>query len=779
MYNCSFGDVKLKMANLLNLLDTKYDEWLLREQLTEHFRSQTPAILGNSVNYLILCGLFWSVAPFWLLAFFGILLTITLIWRGKLGSHFAKETDSLHLPAFTSSVNYMALLLGGFWGITIVSLFPYADNERVLVLGLVSAGMMTGGMSTFRTRFNASRIYLASICPGPFFGFIMLSSSSGYAALSLLFSFSLFLLKQASNVSKQFDASVRHSRDLFNSNETVSLLLNEFEEQGSDWLFEIDGFGNIINPSDRFAQMCQRPIETLERKPLGELLQPECANELNNQLSSRLPFKHKIVSLLIGGDKKWWSINARPTQEGHWRGIMTDITAQRQAEEQVSHLARFDGLTNLPNRFDFNQRLYHFLNTGSGKVALMYIDLDNFKTINDTLGHPIGDRLLSEVAKRLQNCVSTEDVVARLGGDEFAVIVGEKRLEHVDKIAEDIVTRMAQVFSLGENDVVIGASVGIASAPQDTTDADVLIRKADLALYAAKTAGRNRAMHFSADMDEAAQHRRMLEMDLRSAIAKGEFKLHYQSLVDITSEETTGYEALIRWEHPERGTVMPNDFIHIAEETGMILQIGEWVIRQAVSDLRNWADPISVSINLSPIQMRSPSLITTMAQAIAINQVDPSRICLEITENVLMQDSEANIETLHALRRLGLKIALDDFGTGYSSLNYLRSFPFSKIKIDRCFITDIDVREDCQAIVRSVVDLAKSLGMTTTAEGVERKAQFEALQLQGCSEVQGFLFSKAIAIEGLSNLRQPSGNIVKMNEIILSTQSQMIERKAG
>jgi EAL domain-containing protein (putative c-di-GMP-specific phosphodiesterase class I) len=254
-------------------------------------------------------------------------------------------------------------------------------------------------------------------------------------------------------------------------------------------------------------------------------------------------------------------------------------------------------------------------------------------------------------------------------------------------------------------------------------------------------------------MDEAAKQRRLLEMDLRGALGKQEMRLHYQPLVDTSTGQTTGYEALVRWEHPARGIVMPSEFIPIAEDTGLIVQLGEWVVRQALDDLRRWPDHLGVSINLSPAQMRSAGLISTTINAIAKTGVNPGRICFEITETVLMQDSAANIETLHKLREIGVQIALDDFGTGYSSLNYLRSFPFSKIKIDRCFIEEIDSREDCQAIVRSVVSLAQSLGMETTAEGVERQEQVEHLRLQGCSEVQGYLFSKAVPVEQLSNLR--------------------------
>jgi diguanylate cyclase (GGDEF)-like protein len=464
--------------------------------------------------------------------------------------------------------------------------------------------------------------------------------------------------------------------------------------------------------------------------------------------------RNHIVSLSIGGERRWWSISGKSMRDGEivFRAVVTDITAQRQAEEKVSYMAHYDGLTDLPNRFMFNEHLYHALRR-EGRAALLFMDLDHFKAVNDTLGHGIGDKLLQGAARRIEAVVGKKGMVARLGGDEFAILLTGARAKEADAIAERVIGAMTKSFSLGDHDVVVGTTIGIATAPIDADDVETLLRNADLALYAAKSAGRNRSVRYEPGMDEAAQQRRLIEMDLRGALAKHEMRLHYQSLVDTSTGKITGYEALVRWVHPTRGIVMPATFIPIAEETGLIVQLGEWVIRQALRDLRNWPENLTVSINLSPAQMRSPGLISTIISAIASNHVDPARVCFEITETVLMQDSDANIETLHKLREIGVQIALDDFGTGYSSLNYLRSFPFSKIKIDRCFIEDIDSRPDCQAIVRSVVGLAQSLGMTTTAEGVERREQVDELRTQGCSEVQGYLYSKAVPADQLSNLR--------------------------
>ncbi|QJQ33397.1 EAL domain-containing protein [Sphingomonas lacunae] len=730
------------------------ESWLLHRQLEENLGNLRPSAAGNIINALICSALFISsVSP---LVIGAVLVTLTMLlaWRARTARDFAEVTpDSPALDMVRRRVNLLALSLGALWGLSLCALFTIATTEQQMFLGILAAGMMNAGTVTFRTRARAARLYLLSIIPGLAVSFLMTNSMSGVAALGLLICYSAFLSSQISLAAQRFDMAARRERALEESNATVALLLNDFAEQGSDWLFELDRDGCIRNPEQRLAQACQRPIETVVGKSWIKLFDPSIERgQMAAHIMEGRAFRHLILSLTIGQVQHWWSISARPVEDG-WRGVCTDITAQRHAEERVSYMAHYDGLTDLPNRFLFNESLYHSLNQKDGVAGLMCLDLDNFKVINDTLGHPVGDRLLKAAARRIQSCVGDTELVARLGGDEFAVLVPASRLDQIDTIAATIIEKLSVPFALGDHDVVIGTSIGIAVGPDHGSDTDLLMRNADLALYSAKALGRNRAIRFESGMDEAAQARRLIELDLRSALGKGEMRLHYQQLVDVVTGDISGHEALIRWEHPDRGIVMPNVFIPVAEDTGLIIQIGEWVIRQAIADLATWDERLTVSINLSPAQMRSSSLIGTIAHAIAANAVDPARICFEITETVLMQDSDANIETLHMLRRLGVNIALDDFGTGYSSLNYLRSFPFTKIKIDRCFIAEIDSREDCQAIVRSVVNLASSLGMKTTAEGVEREEQMTMLKAQGCDEVQGFLFSHAVAREELSDLR--------------------------
>ena len=425
--------------------------------------------------------------------------------------------------------------------------------------------------------------------------------------------------------------------------------------------------------------------------------------------------------------------------------VCEDTTERRRSEARIAHMARHDALTGLPNRVLFHDRLTRALTRieEGDAVAVLCIDLDRFKTVNDTLGHPVGDELLKAVADRLQACVREGDTVARLGGDEFAVI--QHRLESTDvagMLAERIVEALSQPFELGGHQVVAGASVGIAIAPADGSGAEELLKKADMALYRAKADGRGAFHYFEREMDDRLQARRLLELDMRRALVAGEFELYYQPLLNLAENRLTGCEALLRWRHPERGLVLPTEFIGLAEEIGLISPLGDWVLRTACPEAARWPDEMKVAVNLSPCQFRNRNLVATVVSALANSGLPASRLELEITESVLLEDNAANIRVLHELRSLGVRIAMDDFGTGYSSLSYLRSFPFDKIKIDRSFVSDLADHGDALAIVKALASLGASLGIVTTAEGVETEEQFDRLCVEGCTEVQGFLISE-------------------------------------
>jgi diguanylate cyclase (GGDEF)-like protein/PAS domain S-box-containing protein len=455
--------------------------------------------------------------------------------------------------------------------------------------------------------------------------------------------------------------------------------------------------------------------------------------------------KTHAVTLQLA-DGRVFSVVHKPIGDGGWLATHEDITERQRAQEQIIHMARHDALTDLPNRALLRERLEHELKrVKRGEcLAVMCVDLDHFKSINDTLGHPIGDELLRHVADRLRSCTREPDTVARLGGDEFAIIMTNlNEPEDATSLARRLRESVSKPYQIDGHQIVTNLSIGISVAPIDGTDPDSLLKNADMALYGAKADGRGSFRFFEPEMDAKMKARRELEMDLRNAIANQEFELYYQPLVNLQDNKISAFEALLRWNHPRRGQISPADFIPIAEETGLIVPIGEWVLTHACREAANWPDDVKVAVNVSPAQLKSRSMLDMVTSALMEVDLPPNRLQLEITETVLMQNTFATLQTLHALRKIGVQIAMDDFGTGYSSLSYLRSFPFDKIKIDRSFIQDLTEGAEPLAIVHAVAGLANCLQIVSTAEGVETEQQRETLQTLGCTEMQGYLFSRA------------------------------------
>ncbi len=443
---------------------------------------------------------------------------------------------------------------------------------------------------------------------------------------------------------------------------------------------------------------------------------------------------------------------------GGWVATHEDITERARFDDRIAYLAHYDALTELPNRTLFREQLASALNDLSRgeQLAVLYIDIDEFKSVNDTLGHPVGDELLRAVAGRLRGCLTAADCVARLGGDEFAVLqMAVARPADTTDLVERIYTAIREPYDCAGHLLTTDASIGIALAPQHGADLNQLLKHADLAMYAAKADGRRTSRFFEPGMDARVKALRLLEQDLRQAIADGGFELHYQPLVGLADNEVSGCEALLRWRHPMRGLISPAEFIPVAEETGLIGPLGEWVLAAACAEAASWPDHIKVAVNVSPVQFRSQAFALKVAAALASSGLPAHRLELEITEAVLIRDDEAALAMLHQLRGLGVRIALDDFGTGYSSLSYLQRFPFDKIKIDRCFIKDIAEPGGSACIVQAVVNIAAIRHMTTTAEGVETQAQLDMLRTLGCNEMQGYLYSPAISATEIRLLLSP------------------------
>jgi len=545
-------------------------------------------------------------------------------------------------------------------------------------------------------------------------------------------------------------------------------ILRSFEESGQGWFWETDRRGLITYISPKAAAVLGKASDELQGRPLSEIVDSaagaaDAERTLAFHLSARSAFQDiELRAATSQEDERWWALTGRPVYDSFenfagFRGHGTDLTEKRRSERQVSRLAHFDSLTGLANRVQMGQALEQILAAPSEReraCAVLMLDLDRFKQVNDTLGHPAGDALLKQVAQRLERALDGAGRCGRLGGDEFQVIVpGHETRERLSYIASEIIYSLSQPYSIQGQSVVIGASVGIALAPEHGTTSDALIRNVDLALYAAKDAGRGCFRFYAEDLHAAAEERAELEQDLREAIARGDLEMYYQPVVYAANEKIVGFEALMRWQHPKRGWLSPAKFIPIAEDAGLIDSLGQWALRTACADLATWPEQLSCAVNVSPLQFSNPELPTIVANALAHSGINPARLELEITESVFLNDNAGTDAMFKALKRVGARLALDDFGTGYSSLGYLKKAPFDKIKIDRSFVqgaTEEGSRNG--AIISSITSLAEALRMDTTAEGVETLDELELVRLLGCSHVQGYIYFKPMNAADITNL---------------------------
>src|SRR5689334_19558624 len=535
--------------------------------------------------------------------------------------------------------------------------------------------------------------------------------------------------------------------------------VDEFENSGRGWFWETDSLGTLSYVSRQLADDFQCEPEELLGRQFTDLLSvdthgSEAMEErktLGFHLSARFPFSDVVVRPASDQDVHW-SLSGNPIFDDRgrflgFRGIGTDLTEQRRSEREISRLARFDSLTALPNRAMMRQTLDEALRNAAHRrkgCALFMIDLDRFKNVNDTLGHPIGDALLRQVAERLTSVMGNHGQVGRLGGDEFqAVLPGAVDIGFLESLARTMIEQASRPYMIEGHKVTIGASIGISIGDPGRASADALVRNADLALYAAKGAGRGKHCFYQPSMHSEAAERQLLENDLRQAVDRGELSVHYQPVVRAAGEEISGFEALVRWNHPIRGPISPSKFVPLAEEAGLIGAIGEWVLQTALAEASHWPDHVRVAVNLSPLQFNDPNVAAMVGKHLAETGVRADRLELEITEGVFLAEGETTDDTFARLKALGVRFALDDFGTGYSSLGYLKKAPFDKIKIDQSFVRGAASKTSRNsAIIRAIVTLAESLGMDTCAEGVETHDDLHLIRELGCSHVQGYIFGK-------------------------------------
>ena len=555
--------------------------------------------------------------------------------------------------------------------------------------------------------------------------------------------------------------------------EVVSLLLREFEEGEADWLWQIDTSRRVRSVSPRFAYALGMDPEDIDGKPFIQLIAgpawetgqfPSSLHDLAERLKRRESFSNLLVRVTIKGEQRWWELSGTPKLDDNgvfngFRGVGSDVTEQRESSDKIAHMARYDALTGLPNRTMLTEALGEALRYGEQwrtRCAFMMIDLDRFKAVNDTLGHLVGDQLLARVSERLREQMTDNELCGRLGGDEFAIVVRDASdLDHVNSVARRVIERLSQPYEVDHHTLYVGASVGSAIGPRDGATVETLMRNADLALYRAKDEGGGSHCTYEPALHAHAEERRKLEFSLRRALERNEFTLHYQPVVDGGTESIVSFEALLRWNSSEHGFVSPAKFIPLAEDTRLIVPIGEWVLREACREAAKWPSHIKVAVNVSGEQLLDPNFAASIVGALSISGLPPHRLEIEVTESTFVRDASNARATLEQVLALGCGVALDDFGTGYSSLGYLRRMRFSTIKVDRSFVQGAAAgNPESLAIIRAVVAMADSLQMSTTAEGVETDEELAVVRKLGCKKIQGYYFGRPMPADDVEILFQ-------------------------
>lgn len=741
--------------------------------------AQKPMVitgLGNIVTALALAMAFWRetgplIMAAWVLvitafAAFNAWLAVRS-WSPSVNPFGASDRRVLW---FSIDLSAASLAFGAmpWWLITTSDV-----NGRAL-LAVVLVVFIALGSWMFASLPHAALAWALTLCLGTAISFAAIQETFYSFAAGLLVFCAVIVTATILITSRQFLAGLKNEAEIVRQKKLVALLLNDFEENASDWLWETDVKGMLRHVSVRLAQALNVVPALLQNQPLVAMIassfqaaterMPHTHSVLYQKLQACFQgdsaFRDVVVPAWVMNQQRWWSLTGKPLRDADgllvgWRGVGTDVTARRMREIEMVRLAHQDALTGVSNRHDFGESLAAFFppDLPPSPCTLVMIDLDNFKTVNDSLGHAVGDSLLQEVAQRLRAAIGPTDLLARLGGDEFAVIVqGAPDQSRARAFGTHLLEAVSRPWAVDRHRIMIRASVGVAFAPRDASSPDQLLKACDMALYAAKAAGRHTVCFFDEDMARRARHKHALLSDLAAGLQRNEFLLHYQPQVDLQSGALLGFEALVRWQHPQRGLIPPSEFIAYAEESGWMVPLGAWVMRQACRDAAQWPGKLRVAVNLSAVQFASVELVSMVRQALSEGGLDSTRLEVEITESTLMKDSQTALEIFHTFRGMGIGIALDDFGTGYSSLSYLRIFPLDKLKIDRSFVSVLDADtqagsspSNAQAIVRAIIHLAQALDLQTMAEGVETPAQRDILRNIGCNQTQGYLTARPMS----------------------------------
>lgn len=710
---------------------------------------------------LIALSLRGMIADLWLAAWFG---GVFLLCAARGIRAHRLRSDPAYARRKPTSVRTIVLvisMLAIMWLVPPIFWFAHVDAEHQMMLGVLVVALMSAASVSLASVPQAVLIYISILTVG---GLWMTAQFDRPVHMALMLIFATALGLGAIANARRFIGHVRTQIELREQSELITLL-REFEASGSDWLWELDADLRLTYMSRAMADAIGKPLSQLIGTHARRILDPDgSALEVSTGMRTLMNYAQaqtafRDVAVPVDHGRRWWSISAKPLldKDGRfqgWRGVGSDITDIRLSGSDAVRAARLDPLTGVANRLLLREQLEEALLRqlgGDGDCALLLVDLDRFKLVNDTLGHSVGDQLLCEVARRLEGCAGADGVVGRLGGDEFAVVWrGPGDQESLDRLADRITAELTRTITIGAADLHIGATIGIARAPHDSNREETLMRCADLALYSAKDSGRGGHAFFEQQMYVDAEDYRSLENDVRNALSSDGLKLHYQPIIDAASGQLVGREALLRWSHPQRGPIPPDQFVPIIEDAGLIHQIGDWVIREACAKAVCWPEDLRIAVNISAAQLSGSGISETVIGALAATGLAPGRLELEVTESIFIGDDVSTLAALERLRSIGVRLVLDDFGKGYSSFGYLSRAQFSKIKIDRSFVQGAAEGEhDCGAIVRAILALARGLGVETTAEGVENEREAAVMRALGCGQLQGYLFGRPVPAEEL------------------------------
>lgn len=768
------------------------------QQIKAILRLTPLTMFANAFNTCVLLLMYWNTPYFhavfsWSIA---LIIAIFLGTRAWMKQHRQPSPVQVSRRALKRATLH-ALVLALIWGILPILTFnTHPDTANTLLLTTICTGMICAGGFALATIPQAAISYVSVLTLGCeiaiFHDDIIAHWNLGL--LLLLYAFIICFAVLAS--AKTFGARLMAEAAAEHQQQLISLLLHDFESHASDWLWELNSAGYLHAPSKKLTALLGARTLSLTQTHFPQLFDMEYARtefvdnnpitQLEHHLKHRVAFRELVIPILIRGERHWWQLTAKPLFNNKeqfigWRGVGSEVTHKYNAELEMRRLANFDSLTNLANRHCFYMQLEALKKQNQfSSFTLFFLDLDNFKNVNDSLGHGVGDLVLKTIAQRLLKTVRSNDLLARLGGDEFAIIShGEDSAAQASILAQRLLNTFVQPCAINNKNLQIGCSIGIALAPDHGRDTETLLKNADMALYAAKSAGRNTFRFYEPGMEIVAQQKLHLLNDMRAALEEhaathkllnkhfsedlvwpqtpivSQFEIFFQPQIKLATQEIIGFEALLRWHHPELGLIPPAQFIPLAEESNLIIPIGTWVLVEACKYAAKWPQRWRIAVNLSAVQFREGNVVEIVRWALQVSRLAPERLELEITESLLIHDNVSAQETLTALRKLGVRIALDDFGTGYSSLAYLRSFPLNKLKIDRSFVNALTKDSSALAIVNAIIQLAEALMLDTTAEGIESQLEAEILRGCGCSDAQGFYFGKPLPLqEALAHARQ-------------------------